>query len=191
MRKGKAFRRTTEVEVAGKVNIDGNGISKISTQVSYLNHMINILAAHSLIDITLTAKGDLIHHIGEDVAICLGEALKNSLREREGIIRFGHATAPLEDSLASASIDLAKRPYSFVELKIEKEGVEDMVAEDIYHFLRSLAYALEATIHIKVLYGENDHHKIEAAFKAFALALRQAVTVDVRRKGPPSTKGVM
>jgi imidazoleglycerol-phosphate dehydratase len=191
MRKGKAFRKTAEVDVSGRVNIDGNGVPKISTRISYLNHMISILAAHSLIDITLTAKGDLIHHIGEDVAICLGEAVKNALRERVGIIRFGYATVPLEDSLASASIDLAKRPYSFVELKIEKEGVEDMVAEDIYHFLRSFAYALEATIHIKVLYGENDHHKVEAAFKALALALRQAMTVDIRRKGAPSTKGVM
>jgi imidazoleglycerol-phosphate dehydratase len=191
VRIGKTSRKTKEVDISAKVNLDGTGESVVSTPVSYLNHMINILAAHSLLDIELQAKGDLIHHIGEDVAICLGESANRALGERIGIVRFGHATVPMEDSLASASIDLARRPYSLIELKIGKNGIEDMKTEDINHFLRSFTYSFEATIHITVLHGENDHHKVEAAFKALALALRQAIAPDPRRKGTPSTKGVM
>lgn len=191
MRLGEATRETKEAKVSARVNLDGKGEAKVFTGVAYLDHMINILAAHSLIDIELEAKGDLIHHVGEDVAITLGEAIRNALGERRGIYRFGHTAVPLEDSLASASVDLAARPYCYSKLKVSKASIEDMATEDIYHFVRSLASSIQATIHVKVVRGENDHHKVEAAFKALALALRQAIAYDVRREGVPSTKGVM
>tara|TARA_B100000949_G_C14258325_1_gene441629 strand:- start:319 stop:753 length:435 start_codon:yes stop_codon:yes gene_type:complete len=144
-----------------------------------------------MIDIDLNAKGDFIHHVAEDVGITLGECLGKALGDRKGINRFGSAIVPMDDSSASVNIDLAKRPYSVVNLKIEKDGVEDMVREDIEHFVRSLATALQSNIHINVQYGENDHHKTEAAFKALALSLRMAMKLDPQRMGTPSSKGMI
>ena len=184
-------RKTRETHVTIKTNLRGKGHSNVKTGINYLDHMINILSFHSLIDIELSAKGDLIHHVAEDVAISLGEGLSKALGGRRGIRRFGSAVVPMDDSLASASIDLAKRPYSVIDLKIEKEGIEDMVREDIFHFIHSLAYSLKANIHVNVQYGENDHHKAEAAFKALALSLREAVSPDPQRRGTPSSKGVL
>ena len=191
MSKASVTRQTSETEITAKIYLNGKGVSKVKTGIEYLDHMINSLAFHSLIDIELRAKGDLIHHVAEDVAITLGECLAKALGGRRGIRRFGSALVPMDDSLAYASVDLAKRPYSVVNLKIEKDGVEDMVREDISHFILSLATALNANIHVNVQYGENDHHKVEAAFKALALSIRDAVSPDPRRKGAPSSKGVM
>ena len=191
LREGVHTRRTSEVQINARVNLDGNGIPKVNTGVKYLDHMIRTLAVHSMIDIDLNASGDLLHHICEDSAICLGEALKEALGDREGIVRFGYIRIPMDESIASASVDLVKRPNSVLDLKIDKDGVEDMPAEDIYHFIRSFTEALEVTLHMEVQYGENDHHKSEAAFKALAIALRQAVLIDSRRSSAPSAKGVL
>lgn len=191
MRKGRHIRATKEVRIRAVVNLDGSGRSKVVTGVKYLDHMITTLAVHSMIDIELKASGDLVHHVGEDSAICLGEALKQALGDRQGIVRFGYAFPPMDDSFAFASIDLARRPYCVVDLKLARGKVEDMFAEDIDHFFRSLADSLEATLHVKVQYGANDHHKSEAAFKALALALKQAVSLDPRRLSAPSAKGVL
>ena len=191
MRSAKIKRKTLETSIKIKVVIDGEGICEVNTGIRYLNHMINTLSKHSLIDLKIKAKGDLQHHIIEDVALALGDTISKALDKRERINRFGNAIVPMDGSLASVSLDLVKRPYSRIYLNIEHEIVEDMVRDDIQHFLQSFIQSLEATVHINVEYGEDDHHKVEAAFKALALSLRQAVMLDIRRKSPPSAKGVM
>ena len=188
-------RKTKETDITVRVRLDdGTGKSSARTGVKFLDHMIDSLATHSLIDVTVTAKGDLEHHIVEDVAITLGKAISKALGDRVGIRRFGDAIVPMDDALALASVDLVKRPYSVVDLKLQRVMLEDAPREDLEHFFGSLAQALEATIHVKVLEGSNDHHMFEAAVKAFALALREAVAPDPRRakiKAPPSSKGSM
>jgi|TARA_B100001964_G_C14258482_1_gene613810 imidazoleglycerol-phosphate dehydratase len=191
LRSSKTKRKTLETSIKIKVVIDGEGICEVDTGIRYLNHMINTLSKHSLIDLKIKAKGDLQHHIVEDVALALGDTISKALDKRERINRFGNAIVPMDGSLASVSLDLVKRPYSRIYLNIEHEIVEDMVREDIQHFLQSFIQSLEATVHINVEYGEDDHHKVEAAFKALALSLRQAVMLDIRRKASPSAKGVM
>ena len=135
--------------------------------------------------------GDLKHHCIEDLAIGLGEALSKALGTREGITRFGSADVPMDDSLGFAAVDLVKRPYAVIDLKLRGKKVEDMATEDITHFFETLATSLCANVHVSTRYGGNDHHKVEAAVKAFALAMRQAVAQDPRRKGVPSSKGVI
>jgi len=191
MRVGEVSRKTAETDVYVKIDLDGSGAADINTKVEFLDHMLDSLATHSLIDITAKAKGDLTHHILEDVAICLGEALLKALGDTKGIARFGYAIVPMDCSLAFAAVDLAKRPYVKIDLKLKGKKVEDMPCENICHFLETFAMALRANTHIWVQYGSNDHHKVEAAFKALALALRQATSIDPRRSGVPSSKGVI
>lgn len=191
MREAEFERKTSETEVKVRVNLDGIGKSNVKTGLKFLDHMIKTLSSHSLIDISITAEGDLNHHLIEDVAIGLGEALKKALGSREGINRFGSSIVPMDCSLAIAAIDLVRRPYSVVDLKVESKAIEGIETENIYHFLRSFFSSLEANLHLQVQYGSNDHHKVEAAFKALALSLRQAISLDLRRKGIPSTKGAM
>lgn len=191
MRLGEATRRTRETTIRVALNLDGEGTAKVKTGVPFLDHLLTVLAAHSLIDLEVEAEGDLVHHTVEDVALTLGEALSKALGDRAGLTRFGYALVPMDCSLALAAVDLVKRAYSVIDLKIALEGIEGLPREDLYHFPQSLASALPATIHLQVLYGDNDHHKVEAAFKALALALRQAATPDPRRRGVPSSKGVI
>lgn len=191
MRKDEVYRKTKETEVQVSVNLDGEGKAAVDTGVAFLDHLLTSLATHSLIDITAKVKGDLRHHAVEDLAIGLGDALNKALGTREGIARFGYAAAPMDCSLAFAAVDLVKRPYFKVDLKLRGKKIEDMPTEDINHFFESLATSFCANVHIFVQYGSNDHHKAEAAVKALALALKQAVAVDPRRKGVPSSKGVI
>jgi imidazoleglycerol-phosphate dehydratase len=191
MREAEYFRKTSETEVNVKVKVNGVGSASVSTGISFLDHMLRSLAAHSLIDLNIEARGDLSHHVIEDVAICLGEAIRKALGDAAGIRRFGYAIVPMDCSLAFAAIDLSNRPYFKIDLKIEGSRVEDMRREDIYHFLETLANSLKANIHVWVQYGFNDHHKVEAAFKALALSLRQALSIDADRVGVPSSKGVL
>jgi imidazoleglycerol-phosphate dehydratase len=191
MRKDEVYRKTKETEVSVKVNLDGEGKADADTGVPFLDHMVTSLATHSMIDITAKVKGDLRHHSVEDLAIGLGEALNKALGNREGITRFGYAAAPMDCSLAFAAVDLVKRPYFKIDLKLRGKKIEDMPTEDINHFLESLATSLCANVHIYIQYGSNDHHKAEAAVKALALSLRQAVALDPRRRGVPSSKGVI
>ncbi|MEM2820476.1 MAG: imidazoleglycerol-phosphate dehydratase, partial [Candidatus Bathyarchaeia archaeon] len=139
----------------------------------------------------IEASGDLSHHVAEDVAICLGEAIRRALGDVAGIRRFGYAIVPMDCSLAFAAVDISNRPYSKIDLKIEGKRIEDMPCEDIYHFLETLANSLRANIHVWVEYGLNDHHKVEASFKALALSLRQALSLDPLRSGVASSKGVL
>jgi len=191
LRKGKYERKTKETEISVKVNLDGVGKAIVDTPVAFLSHMLTSLATHSMVDIEIMARGDLKHHIVEDAAICLGEALYDSLGDRKGITRFGYAKVPMDDSLASAILDLSGRAFSVVNLRLKGFKIEDCASEDLEHFFTSLASSLKANLHVNVEYGVNDHHKVEAAFKALALALRMAVKRDPKREGIPSSKGVI
>jgi len=191
LREAEYYRKTSETEVKVRVKLDGSGIASIRTGISFLDHMLKSLSSHSLIDMSIEASGDLSHHVVEDVAICLGEAIRKALGDMVSVRRFGYAIVPMDCSLAFAAIDLSNRPYSKIDLKIEGGHIEDTPREDIYHFLETLANSLRANIHIWVQYGLNDHHKVEAAFKALALSLRQAVSIDPLRSGVPSSKGVL
>jgi imidazoleglycerol-phosphate dehydratase len=190
-RTGNVVRSTKETMVEARVEIDGTGKAMIKTTILFLDHLLAALAAHSLVDIELVASGDLSHHVVEDVAITLGEAMSKALDDRDGVTRFGWAVVPMDDALALASVDLARRPFTSIDLKVANSGVEGLKSEDIYHFVNSLAFSLEASVHLRVQYGRNDHHKVEAAFKALALSLRQACSIDTRRRGPPSSKGAI
>jgi imidazoleglycerol-phosphate dehydratase len=193
MRSARVTRKTKETDITVSVRLDdGTGKSTARTGVRFLDHMLASLATHSLMDVTVNAKGDLQHHIVEDVALSLGEAIKKALGDRSGIRRFGYAIVPMDDSLALAAVDLVKRPYSAIDLQLDRVMVEDAPREDLEHIFPSLATSMEATIHVKVLEGKNDHHKFEAAVKAFALAFRDAVAPDpARARRPPTSKGIM
>jgi len=191
MRVSKVSRKTRETEVLVKVNLDSDGKTDVDTGVAFFDHLLTSLATHSLIEITAKMKGDLQHHAIEDVAICLGQALRKALGDGEGINRFGFAVVPMDCSLAFSAIDLAKRPYAKIDLKLRGKKIEDMPSEDIQHFLETLASSLQANIHAWVQYGANDHHKAEAVFKALAISLKQAIAIEPRRKGVPSSKGVI
>lgn len=185
-------RKTKETSVQVSVLLDGTGSAKTQTGIQFLDHMIESLATHSLIDIDVKASGDLQHHVVEDVALTLGSALNSALGDRKGIRRFGYAIVPMDDALAVCAVDLVRRPYSSIEFMLERPMIEDTPREDLDHFLPSLSTTLEATIHVKLLEGRNDHHKVEAGFKSFALALRDAIALDPRRSGQlPTSKGLM
>lgn len=191
MRTNEVYRETKETEVTVKVNLDGEGKNNISTGVAFFDHLLTSFSTHSLIDVNAKVKGDLKHHSIEDLAIGLGEALNKALGNREGIVRFGWAYVPMDESLGFAAMDLVKRPYAHIDLKLRGKKIEDMATEDVTHFFETLATSLQANIHICTSYGSNDHHKAEAAIKALALSIKQAVAIDPRRKGIPSSKGAM
>ena len=191
MRTGSVERTTRETSVSVTVNLDGSGAAEIETPVGFLSHMLTSLSTHSMIDLRLKATGDLKHHITEDTALCLGRAIREALGEGEPITRFGYTMVPMDCSLASCAVDLGGRPYHVVNLGLSGPTLEDVAAEDLTHFFESLATSLHANIHLRVHYGSNDHHRAEAAFKALALSLRQAVAPDPRRRGVPSSKGVI
>ena len=185
---GKIKRDTSETSVSVEINLDGCGSSDISTGIRMLDHLLSQIAQHGVFDIKLYANGSDKHHVIEDVAICLGRALRKGVGDGVGINRFGYAIVPMDCSLAFAAIDLVRRPYCKIDLTISGEAIEDTMIEDIIHFLETLTFSLEGNIHIWVQYGDNDHHKVEAAFKALALSLREAVTVNPERRSISSAK---
>ena len=192
-RGGRINRKTKETEVSVNVNLDGSGKVSVKTGISFLDHMITSLAKHSMLDLKLNAvsKDGIAHHLIEDTGIALANAMDLSLGNRSGIVRFGHASVPMDESLAEASLDLVKRPYHKIDLVIERKEIEGISKEDLEHFFQSFAQNLNICMHITVKYGKNDHHKIEAALKAFAVAWRAAAGPDKKQKGIPSTKGAM
>ena len=191
MRKSEYIRKTRETQITVQVNLDGAGVTNIDTGIQFFDHLIRSLATHSMIDLTIDAHGDLKHHIIEDIAICLGEALRKALGDGTGIHRFGYAMVPMDSALAVSVVDLVHRTYSKLDLKISGERIEDTLSEDIRHFFETLTASLRCNIHLRVEYGVNDHHKAEAAIKALALSLKQAVSYDPRRSEVPSAKGTM
>lgn len=189
-RRAELDRRTGETDISVVLDLDGSGSGEIATGLGFLDHMLNALARHSGFDITIRASGDTEvddHHTVEDCAIVLGRALDQALGERAGITRFGHAYAPLDESLSRAVVDLSGRPWPEIAIPFSREMVGDVATENIVHFLRSFAIEARMALHVDLIRGDNDHHKAESAFKALALALRAAVAV--RGDGVPSTKG--
>jgi imidazoleglycerol phosphate dehydratase HisB len=186
-------RSTSETTIKLDVNLDGEGKAQISSGLKFLDHLITTFSKYSLVDIVAEIKShdSILHHLIEDIAICLGQSLDKALGNRARIMRFGYAIVPMDDSRSNSAIDLVKRQYSKFELKLERNDVEGIAKEDIEHFFRSLLQNLVACTHILVEYGEDDHHKLESAIKSFAIAFRNAAAIDHRRKGLPSTKDMM
>ena len=190
---GHINRKTKETEVSVNVNLDGNGKISVKTGISFLDHLITSLGKHAMLDLNLKAvsKDGITHHLIEDTGIALANAIDLALGNRSGITRFSHASVPMDESLAEASLDLVKRQYHKIDLGIERNQIEGISKEDLEHFFRSFAQNLNICMHVTVKYGKNDHHKIEAAIKAFAVAWRAAASYDKKQKGIPSTKGAM
>ena len=193
IRKTKIKRETKETSVFVSLNIDGSGKTSVNTGISFLDHLITSFGKHSMLDLTVQAKSKdkIEHHLIEDTAIAIGSSLDKALGSRTGITRFSYASVPMDESLADASLDLIKRPYSKITLLIKRNSIEGIPKEDIEHFFKSLTQNLNACIHVTVKYGDNDHHKIEAAIKSLAVAFRNASLTDKKQKGIPSTKGAM
>lgn len=189
-RKAEFDRKTGETEIEVVLDLDGTGTAEIDTGLGFLDHMLFALARHSGFDLTLRASGDLgvdDHHTTEDCAIVLGRALDEALGDRSGISRFGSAYAPLDESLSRAVVDLSGRPWPEVHIPFSRPTIGEVATENIVHFLRSLAMEGRMALHVDLIRGDNDHHKAESAFKAVALALRDAVSEQ--GVGVPSTKG--
>lgn len=190
-RTASVSRRTRETSIALELRLDGEGRASVSTGIGFLDHLLSTLAFHARFDLELSCQGDLPvddHHTAEDCALALGEGIDRALATREGIARFGWAFAPLDEALARAVVDLSGRPFARAALGLRRERIGTLSCENVPHVLASLASSARLTLHVDVIEGENDHHRAEAAFKALALALRQAVAAD-GRAGVPSTKG--
>ena len=186
-------RSTSETTIKINVNLDGEGRAQIASGLKFLDHLITTFCKYSLVDIEAEVKSNdsILHHLIEDIAICIGQGLDKALGNRARIMRFGYAIVPMDDSRSNSAIDLVRREFSKFELKLERKEVEGIAKEDIEHFFRSLLQNLVACTHILVEYGKDDHHKLESATKSFAIAFRNAATIDQRRKGVPSTKELM
>ncbi len=195
MRFGSVNRETNETSVALEIRIDGKGISEMDTGIGMLNHLLELFAKHGRFDIKVKAKGDLEvdeHHTVEDIAIALGRAFSKALGERRGITRMGHALVPMDEALAFAAVDIGGRSYSKIDVSFSREFIGKLPTELISHFLESFANEARLNLHVKVLYGINDHHKAEAIFKALGRSLDNATKIDECLQGEvPSTKGVI
>ena len=193
IRKSKIKRETKETSVSISVNIDGSGKTSVNTGISFLDHLITSFGKHAMLDLTVQAKSkdEIEHHLIEDTAIAIGSSIDKALGNRTSITRFSYTSVPMDESLAETSLDLVKRPYSRITLLIKRNSVEGISKEDIEHFFKSLTQNLNSCIHVTVKYGDNDHHKIEAAIKSLAVAFRNASLRDKKQKGIPSTKGAM
>jgi len=185
-------RETRETTVCVELSLDGSGRYQVSTGIGMLDHMLEQLAKHGLLDLKVDASGDIDrdpHHLVEDVGLVLGQALNQALGERRGITRFGHAVVPMDEALVVVALDLGGRGHAGIEFSFERELLGQLPTENIGHFLEAFAKEGRLNLHVRELAGENDHHRIEAAFKGLALAMRQAATVDPRVAGEiPSTK---
>jgi len=192
-RKAKISRKTKETSITVEVNIDGKGKYKIDTGIGFLNHMLEQLSKHSLIDISVKAKGDThidLHHTTEDTGIAIGEAISKAAGSRKGIKRYSHALIPMDETLTRVAIDVSNRPYLIwkVDLKVEKLG--EMDTELFKEWFQAFSQSAGITLHIENIYGENSHHKIESCFKGLARSLKDAFEIDKRIKSSiPSTKG--
>ena len=188
-RKGKVFRKTKETSISVEVNIDGKGKYKIDTGIGFLDHMLEQLSKHSLIDINLKAKGDThidLHHTTEDTGIAIGEALKNFT----GIRRYAHAMIPMDETLTRVALDISNRPYLIWKVKLKVERLGEMDTELFKEWFQAFSQTAGITLHVENIYGDNSHHIIESCFKGLARSLRSALEIDPRnKKSIPSTKG--
>jgi imidazoleglycerol-phosphate dehydratase len=194
-RAAEIARKTKETDIAVRVDLDGTGAYEVTTGIGFLDHMIEQLARHSLIDIRLQAAGDLhidFHHTTEDCGIALGQALAKALGDRAGIRRYGHAYVPMDETLSRAALDISGRPHLVWQVDFTRDKLGEMDTELFREFFGGLVQHAGLTLHVATLYGENNHHKVESCFKAAARALRQAVEIDPRAPDAvPSTKGVL
>ena len=195
MRKASINRNTKETSIKVDINLDGTGIASIKTGIGFLDHMMEQIAKHSLIDIDLKAKGDLhidLHHTTEDSGIAFGEALKKALGEKKGIKRYASATIPMDETLSRVSLDLSNRPYLVWNVKLAVEKLGEMDTELFKEWFHAFSQSAGITLHVENIYGDNSHHKIESCYKGLARALREAVQVDRRAENIiPSTKGTI
>ncbi len=195
MRKARVERVTKETNVSASVNLDGAGRYDVSTGIGFLDHMIEQLSRHSLIDVTLRAKGDLhidFHHTSEDTAIVLGQAVAKALGEREGITRYGAATIPMDETCTRVAVDASNRPYLIWKVSFTRPKLGEMDTELFKEWFQAFAQNAGLTLHVENLYGDNNHHIVESCYKGLARALRQAVEIDPRQpRAVPSTKGVL
>jgi imidazoleglycerol-phosphate dehydratase len=195
MRRASVERRTKETEVRVAVDLDGTGAYKVATGIGFLDHMLEQLSRHSLIDIEVRAKGDLhidFHHTTEDTGIALGEAFSRALGDRKGIDRYGSAIIPMDETCTRVSLDASNRPYLIWKVAFSKPKLGDMDTELFKEWFQAFAQAAGLTLHVENLYGENNHHIVESCFKGLARALRVAVETDPRQQtAVPSTKGVL
>lgn len=187
-------RKTNETQIRARLGLDGRGCPEISTGIGFFDHMLTLFCVHGRMDLEIDAVGDLevdMHHTVEDVGLVLGELIDRALGDRRGITRYGHAVIPMDEALAEVSIDLSNRPYLVVHLppeEVRQNGLDDSLMKE---FFRAVAQRAGMNLHIRLAYGENWHHMIEAVFKGAGRALRQAATIDPEVKGVPSTKGVL
>ena len=188
-------RATKETKIRGTVNLDGAGIYDVSTGIGFLDHMLEQLSRHSLIDLTLKAEGDLhidFHHTTEDTGYVVGEAVSKALGDRRGIARWGDALVPMDETLTRVALDVSNRPYLVWKVKFSKPKLGDMDTELFKEWFHAFAQSAGVTLHVENLYGENNHHIVESCYKGLARSLRQAVAIDPRRADAvPSTKGVL
>ena len=192
MRKGIVIRNTLETKIKVEINLDGSGEAKIDTGVGFLDHMLTLMAFHGKFDLTILAKGDLCvddHHTIEDIGICLGEAFKEAIGDRRGIRIYSTVYIPMDESLAYTSIDISNRPYLVFNVNFSDEKIGNMSTQMFKEFFRAFVNESRITLHINLLYGENDHHKIEAVFKSFARALKEGS--EIISKEVSSSKGVL
>ena len=195
MRQGSVERKTNETNISAKVNLDGSGNFEISSGIGFLDHMLEQFSRHSLIDLTVKADGDLhidFHHTTEDTGIVIGEAVNAALGDRAGITRYGSALVPLDEALTRVVVDCSNRPYLIWKVGFSRNKLGEMDTELFKEWFQAFSQAAGLTVHVENLYGENNHHIIESAYKGLARALRQAVSLDERSAGViPSTKGVL
>lgn len=194
MRKSRIQRKTGETDINLEINLDGSGVYEIETGIGFFNHMLELFSKHSLIDLKLRVSGDLdvdCHHSVEDAGISLGLALKEALGDKRSINRYGSFTIPMDEALVKVDLDLSGRPYLVFNAEFSKSTAGDLDVETIEEFMMAVCTNAGITLHINAMYGSNNHHLIEAIFKAFARALRTAVSYDDRVDGIPSTKGIL
>jgi imidazoleglycerol-phosphate dehydratase len=188
-------RNTTETQITATVNLDGTGAYQVHTGIGFLDHMLEQLSKHSLMDLTLQAKGDLhidYHHTTEDSGIAIGQAVKKALGERRGITRYGQRYIPMDETLSRVTIDISGRPYLIWKVDFKRDKLGEMDTELFKEWFQAFAFSLGATLHVENLYGDNNHHIVESCFKALARALREAMTIDPRAAAViPSTKGTI
>lgn len=195
MRTASIARKTHETSIAVMVNLDGSGHYKVVTGIGFLDHMLEQLSRHSLIDLDVAIKGDLHvdqHHTVEDSAIAIGECVAQALGDKGGIARYGQTYAPMDETLTRCALDISGRPFCVFNTQFSQPRLGEMDTELFIHWFQSFAQSAGITLHIETLYGENNHHIAESCFKALARALRQAVEIDPRKAGAvPSTKGIL
>lgn len=194
MRYGEIIRKTGETDIKVKINIDGGGKSDIDTGIGFLDHMLILFSKHGLFDLDVKAKGDLYvdsHHTVEDIGITLGQAFSKALGDKKSIKRYGVSYVPMDETLVRVVADISGRPYLYYDMDLNAQVLGNFETETVEDFLRAFAFNSSITLHVELLHGKNTHHIIEAAFKALGRALDEAVKIDERINGVPSTKGIL